>query len=182
MNFNNGYLEIYMPQHPNARANGVILEHRYVAGQKLGRPLKPEEVVHHLDENRLNNDPDNLIVFKTQADHSAFHQGCETVLDGDVYWCPNKHCYKLNGHSVKILCPICNENYMLVDSNMCVKCARALQRKVDRPSKEELLELIKTTPFVKIGAVYGVSDNAIRKWCKQYDLPYKQKDIKQLLN
>lgn len=27
--------------------------------------------------------------------------------------------------------------------------------------------------------MYGVSDNAIRKWCKQYDLPFRKKDIKQ---
>ena len=25
---------------------------------------------------------------------------------------------------------------------------------------------------------YGVSDNAVRRWCKQYKLPYKIKDIK----
>lgn len=25
---------------------------------------------------------------------------------------------------------------------------------------------------------HGVSDNAIRKWCKKYNLPYKKKDIK----
>ena len=55
-------------------------------------------------------------------------------------------------------------------------------RKVNnRPSKEELLELIKRMPFVKIGKMYNVSDNAIRKWCKSYNLPYKRKDIKKML-
>ena len=175
MNINNGYIEIYMPQHPNSRANGVILEHRYVAGQKLGRLLLPEEVVHHLDEDKFNNDPNNLIVFKTQADHTAFHQGCEAILDDDVYWCPDKL-------PKQLLCPICNENYMLSQSSMCKKCSRIKQRKVDRPSKEELFELIKTTSFLQIGKVYGVSDNAVRKWCKLYGLPYKQKDIKLLCN
>lgn len=28
---NNGYIEIMMPEHPNARSNGTILEHRLVA-------------------------------------------------------------------------------------------------------------------------------------------------------
>ena len=50
-----------------------------------------------------------------------------------------------------------------------------------KPPYEELLELIKTTPFTKIGEKYGVSDNAVRRWCKSYDLPYKKKDIKELL-
>lgn len=51
------------------------------------------------------------------------------------------------------------------------------QRKVERPSKEELEVLIKTESFLEIGRKYGVSDNAIRKWCKMYDLPYTKKEI-----
>ena len=37
---------------------------------------------------------------------------------------------------------------------------------VDRPSKEELGYLIGNVSMVKIGKKYGVSDNTIRKWCK----------------
>ena len=44
-------------------------------------------------------------------------------------------------------------------------------------SREELKELIRTTPFLTIGKKYGVCDNAIRKWCIRYDLPTKKKDI-----
>lgn len=54
------------------------------------------------------------------------------------------------------------------------------QRKVDRPNKEELLELIKNNSFTDIGKQFGVSDNAIRSWCKNYDLPFRKKDIKLL--
>ena len=58
---------------------------------------------------------------------------------------------------------------------------RALnQRKVERPSKENLLKLIKVNSFLKLGRDFGVSDNTIRKWCKFYDLPFKQEDIKLL--
>ena len=38
-------------------------EHRVVAEDVLGRALKPGEVVHHEDQNKMNNDPENLIVF-----------------------------------------------------------------------------------------------------------------------
>lgn len=41
-------------------------------------------------------------------------------------------------------------------------------RKVDRPKKEELEELLKKNPFTKVGKMFGVSDNAIRKWIKYY--------------
>lgn len=47
-------------------------EHRVVAEIKLGRPLKKNEIVHHLDENKHNNNPDNLQVM-TQAEHIKLH-------------------------------------------------------------------------------------------------------------
>ena len=56
------------------------------------------------------------------------------------------------------------------------------QRKVERPSKEELFELVKATPFVKIAKMYGVSDKAITKWCKRYGLLHRKKDIDALIN
>ena len=51
-------------------------------------------------------------------------------------------------------------------------------RKVERCSREELKNLIRTTSFVQIGKKFGISDNAIRKWCVYYNLPSKVKDIK----
>lgn len=33
-------------------------------------------------------------------------------------------------------------------------------------------------PFTKIGQQFGVTDNAIRKWCVSEGLPSKSKDIK----
>lgn len=67
------------------------------------------------------------------------------------------------------------------DAKQCRNCYIISRQTVKRPNKEELLELIKTTPFLTIGKQFGVSDNAIRKWCKAYDLPFKQKDIKLLI-
>lgn len=33
--------------------------------------------------------------------------------------------------------------------------------------------------FVAVGKKYNVTDNAIRKWCKYYNLPNKSSEIKQ---
>lgn len=41
-------------------------------------------------------------------------------------------------------------------------------------TKEELNKLIHEKSFVEIGRMYNVSDNAIRKWCKLYGLPFKK--------
>jgi transposase-like protein len=44
-------------------------------------------------------------------------------------------------------------------------------RKVkNRPSKEELSNMIENMTWVAIGKKYGVSDNAVRKWAKKYKL------------
>jgi hypothetical protein len=40
-----------------------------------------------------------------------------------------------------------------------------------------LKSLIRNKSFVQIGRDFGVSDNAIRKWCEKFDLPRKKTDI-----
>lgn len=61
----------------------------------------------------------------------------------------------------------------------CKKCQSILLRRIDRPTRDELKKLIRNNSFVSIGSMYNVSDNTIRKWCKQDNLPYRAKDIKQ---
>lgn len=43
-------------------------------------------------------------------------------------------------------------------------------RKVERPSKENLKKLLETNTWTGIGRLYGVSDNAVRKWAKTYQI------------
>lgn len=47
--------------------------HRIVAEQILGRPLLPGEVVHHIDGDKRNNEPSNLMVFTSQSEHAKWH-------------------------------------------------------------------------------------------------------------
>lgn len=49
-------------------------EHRVVAEEILGRPLIRGEVVHHIDGNKRNNRPENLMIFRSQAEHARFHK------------------------------------------------------------------------------------------------------------
>lgn len=71
--FHHGYKVIYKPDHPFSRSNGYVYEHVLVAEEKLGRSLRRGEVVHHIDENKLNNNPDNLMIFSSHAEHSQYH-------------------------------------------------------------------------------------------------------------
>lgn len=47
-----------------------------------------------------------------------------------------------------------------------------------KPDRDTLKSLIRTTPFIHIGNMFEVSDNAIRKWCRSYNLPDKVSLIK----
>lgn len=60
---------------------------------------------------------------------------------------------------------------------LCSECVRKQKRVCDRPMREELKDLIRKYPFTTIAKTYGVSDNAVRKWCKSYNLPSKKQDI-----
>lgn len=51
--------------------------HRILAEKKLGRKLKPGEVVHHIDSNCRNNSLDNLQVLPSQAEHAKLHKNAD---------------------------------------------------------------------------------------------------------
>lgn len=56
-----GYLFEYAPNHPTAAANkGYVLQHRLVMERKLGRLLRDHELVHHINEVKDDNRPENL--------------------------------------------------------------------------------------------------------------------------
>ena len=67
-----GYIEIQKPNHPMSDNRGRILEHRYIMSEHLGRNLIPSEIVHHIDENKKNNDISNLQL-TTRAEHIKIH-------------------------------------------------------------------------------------------------------------
>lgn len=55
-----GYKFILQPDHPFANNLGYVREHRLIMEKIIGRYLKPEEIIHHRDKNKLNNDSENL--------------------------------------------------------------------------------------------------------------------------
>lgn len=74
-----GYVLLYRPDHPAASGN-YVFEHRLVAEEMLGRPLRSGEDVHHVNERRDDNRPENLQVMSKSA-HVRLHRRKE-IADG----------------------------------------------------------------------------------------------------
>jgi len=92
-------------------------------------------------------------------------------LDNLRLLCPNCHTqtktYGGRNNKKKYYCECGNEIYKTSDK--CVKCHTKSQRVIDRPTYQILIDEIEQMGYCGVGRKYGVSDNAVRKWKKQYE-------------
>lgn len=66
-----GYRHLFRPGHRLSRADGWVAEHRFVMDDKI---KNKQQVVHHEDENRLNNNIENLRIFENNGEHRKYHE------------------------------------------------------------------------------------------------------------
>lgn len=169
--FLNGYRLIFLPTHHRAMNsknwNGYVYEHIVVAEEYLGRIIRDEEVVHHLNGDRGDNRYCNLLVLE-KSQHGKLHAWINSGATG----------LKIVESPIKIrktepmFCECCSRTLQDAQERFCsVDCYSMTVRLVERPTKSELKLDIENMPFTKIGKKYGVSDNAVRKWARQYGLP-----------
>lgn len=77
----NGYVLIRVGVgHPMADVRGYAYEHRHVMAEKIGRPLEPGEIVHHINGNKQDNRPENLELVAGHAEHFVRHRKADKGL------------------------------------------------------------------------------------------------------
>lgn len=149
-----GYLYFMDQSHPLSDKKGRVWHHRHVASEKIGRLVRADEIVHHLDENRSNNDPDNLEVM-TNTEHARRHAA-------EKGFC-----------SVAAKCEVCGTEYTIKQSiynqrnkQTCGRaCYDASTRRFD-VTADELRRLVWSMPTTAVAKQLGVSDVAVGKRCK----------------
>lgn len=170
----NGYRLVFLPDHPKAMKNanwsGYVYEHIAVVEEMLGRPLHTNEVVHHLNGDRSNNKSHNLLVLE-RSQHAKLHMWLSAGAPGSESFRENgENSLKANFDPAKY-CKVCGNTLQDDRNESCsVTCNALLNRKVVRPTKLQLNKDIHEMSMLKVGAKYGVSDNAVRKWMKSYGL------------
>lgn len=88
-----GYIWKRCENHPRQH-NGYVLEHILVAEQTLGRLLRPEERVHHENEIKSDNRPENLTVFANEREHKQHHVRMKALKAcGNPDWRACKFCH-----------------------------------------------------------------------------------------
>lgn len=136
--------------------------------------------LHHVDGNHFNNNLSNLKVLCPN---------CHALTDNYRGRAKRKYEHIVTKHDIHIRNRITSKNY-------CADCGKEISRHAKRcksceakkrynaiskkPERDVLKNIIRHYSFLQIGKKYGVSDNAIRKWCKSYNLPYHSSEIKKI--
>lgn len=67
-----GYIAVYFPDHPHSTKGGYVMEHDLVMSALIGRWLRSDECVHHINEDKTDNRKENLQLM-TKSEHMRYH-------------------------------------------------------------------------------------------------------------
>jgi hypothetical protein len=160
-----GYLVIYQPNHPTSMKSGnwkgYIYEHIYLMEKELGRSLLPNEEIHHLDLDRLNNSSNNLIVLDKKF-HGRLHRWINrgAPMLKDIERIP------FNSVKSKLRCEICNTPLKLKQRRYCSFTCMQKDRKskMQNIGLEEVLSKLSHRSMLSVSKDYNISDNGLKKW------------------
>ena len=133
----NGYVIVKVGKaHHLADCRGYAYEHRVVAEAAIGRRLEPGEQVHHKNEVKTDNRPENLEVVAGIAEHRERHRqpGCDLRKPGE----PNP--------TVACECG-CGERFEKYDDDGRPRQFVTGHNPPDTPAQDEVLAALSTGPL-----------------------------------
>ncbi len=158
------YLQHGYIRYHNAQTNKKVYEHQLVGTKAFG-PIPKGYHVHHKEDPKTNNTPENLEVL-SNSEHARLHIRLKRPdYNGKV--------------SVSCVCPICTKSFSvdqtrwkLRENHYCSQeCSHIAQHRTEHPTSDELFDLMRTIRnWRAIGQMFSVTDNAVRKWAKNYNL------------
>lgn len=164
----NGYVGLYLPDHPLAGGNGYVPEHRYVM-HELGHDIEGMHV-HHLDHDKTNNDSENLVIM-TPAEHSEHHGGFPNIGQFQR----QTHCRK--GHEFT------SENTYTNPGDggrSCYTCKRARwlagrsrHNYSDDVKAAAVADYVAGAPVDALNEKYGAAHGTIRDWARAAGAPIR---------
>lgn len=113
----------------------------------------------------------NLFQYQIAAQYDVSEEVVQGINTGR-YWHRNIS-YPIHDYTQDIkhnYCAKCGKEIGL-KATLCVECSRIASRKTERPDKDTLFDEILNSSFSAVARKYGVSDNAVKKWCKSYGIP-----------
>lgn len=140
---------------------GYVYEHIVIAEEDYGRSIAIDEDVHHLDLDRSNNSPSNLIVLSKKS-HGKLHKwidGGAVISKAAIDISTNLGVRKCRR------CDVCEKPLKLKQKRYCSEhCMLSYKKlKLDGIPLEDILSKLTQKSFVAVGKEYGISDNGLRK-------------------
>jgi len=110
-----GYVWIHSPNHPNKNSIGYVKEHRLVIEKYIGRYLRKDELIHHINLNPQDNRIENLQII-THSEHMKIHNS-KDMSNRKCLICKSKTTYKTKNNTQRWLRhPYTKEEWL------CMKC------------------------------------------------------------
>ncbi len=74
-----GYIMVSAPDHPRADSHRYVFEHIIVAEKALGKHLPQGAVIHHVNEDKTDNRPENLVICQDNGYHLLLHRRMNAI-------------------------------------------------------------------------------------------------------